>query len=544
MQPELPENLAALSDDDLSALTDEFKAAARLIRDRDPDTLEALSEGAESDETAAQQILAAMTSLVESLEAIKAEQAGRTQAEETFATTLDELAARVGDEPAETTEDGDPEPEPVEEPEAVVASVRRPLPRVSTRNRPQTTDVPAGAALVASTAVYPHAEPGERLTSSRLADVMTDLVNKNRIAYGQKVVVASATYDFPADRYLDRDGTSNSRKIGAVTSPEALVASGGLCGPVTNVYSMPDVETSGRPVRDALAGFRADRGGANIPTNPVLTDYAEAVGTVFAADDALGGTYAVKSCMRIECPVFEETQVDSIYTCIEAGNLTARAYPELMARIDTLVLANQARFADGKLLDVIKAGSTAVTPTNTANAGGIWEFFYQVIVAGAGMRNRHRMSDSAVLTAILPEWLLDFLQVDIVRGQYDRFQNKAAITSYLRNAGISPVFTKDGPATGTAQVFGAQGAGALLAFPTDVQWALYPEGSWLHLDSGSLDLGIVRDSTLNSTNDFQIFAETWEQAALIGVESLWLTSTVCPNGTVSAPKDLSAICSA
>ncbi len=118
------------------------------------------------------------------------------------------------------------------------------------------------------------------------------------------------------------------------------------------------------------------------------------------------------------------------------------------------------------------------------------------------------------------------------------------IRSYLRLFNVDPTFYKDGPSTGTGQVFAAQTAGAQLAFPTVVQWAMYPEGSWLHLDSGSLDLGIVRDSTLNSTNDFQIFAETWEQAALIGVESQWLSSTVCPNGTVSAPKDLSAICSA
>jgi len=98
--------------------------------------------------------------------------------------------------------------------------------------------------------------------------------------------------------------------------------------------------------------------------------------------------------------------------------------------------------------------------------------------------------------------------------------------------------------SGTSQIFAAQTAAAPLPFPTDVQWAIYPEGSWLHLDAGTLNLGLVRDSTLNSTNDFQIFAETWEQVAFIGVESLWVISTICPNGTVSAPKDLSAICSA
>jgi hypothetical protein len=62
-----------------------------------------------------------------------------------------------------------------------------------------------------------------------------------------------------------------------------------------------------------------------------------------------------------------------------------------------------------------------------------------------------------------------------------------------------------------------------------VQWFLFPPGSWLFLDGGELDLGIVRDSTLSATNDFESFAETWEAAAFVGSESLAVTSTVCPS---------------
>ena len=50
-----------------------------------------------------------------------------------------------------------------------------------------------------------------------------------------------------------------------------------------------------------------------------------------------------------------------------------------------------------------------------------------------------------------------------------------------------------------------------------------------------LELGIVRDSVLNATNSYQIFGESWENAAGIGVESLWITSTVCPDGSVTTP---------
>lgn len=550
MFPELPQDLTGLTDDELAALREEFLEVARKVKTRDEDTLGELS---------AEEILAEMTAGVEAIEEIKAELTTRVEAEQNFAASLDQLGARAGVDAAASEEDGDEsdgdesgdaeeeaevEAEAASDPVAVAASakpVRRPLPSRA-RHKPKAQMGDVGTALVASSMVYPYADPGEHLNTKRLSEVYTELIRKNRLQPKQKVVVASATFPFPDDRHLDKDQASVWEKISNVTSPQALVASGGLCNPVENVYSMPDIETSGRPVRDALANFRADRGGANIPTNPPLTDYADAVGVVTAEDDTEGGTFALKNCMRIECPVFVETQVDSIYRCVEAGNLTARAYPELMARISTLVLANHARAAEGLLLDTIKAGSTAVTPVNTAAAGGIWEFFFQIGVAAAGFRSRNRMADGAVLKALMPEWIVDALKIDLARAQYDRFPAREVIRGYLAQWNVNVSYYKDTPSTGDSQVFDAQTAGAQDDFPTTVQWALYPEGSWLHLDAGSLDLGIVRDSTLNSTNDFQIFAETWEQAALIGVESQWLISTLCFNGTVSAPKDLSGIC--
>jgi hypothetical protein len=56
------------------------------------------------------------------------------------------------------------------------------------------------------------------------------------------------------------------------------------------------------------------------------------------------------------------------------------------------------------------------------------------------------------------------------------------------------------------------------------------EGSWLFLDGGQLDLGIVRDSQLVRSNDYQTFSETFESATRIGGESLWITSALVPTG--------------
>jgi hypothetical protein len=56
-------------------------------------------------------------------------------------------------------------------------------------------------------------------------------------------------------------------------------------------------------------------------------------------------------------------------------------------------------------------------------------------------------------------------------------------------------------------------AGAIEQFPTTVVWYLFPEGFFQFLDAGRLDLGVVRDSTLDATNDYETFVETFEGVA-------------------------------
>jgi hypothetical protein len=83
-------------------------------------------------------------------------------------------------------------------------------------------------------------------------------------------------------------------------------------------------------------------------------------------------------------------------------------------------------------------------------------------------------------------------------------------------------------------VFGAQSADALLEFPDSFVWYLFAEGSFLFLDGGTLDLGIIRDSTLVGTNDYKMFVETFENVAFVGIEALKITSTITVSGTAAA----------
>lgn len=565
----LPADLSALSNDEIETLLTEHVDTFGKIKANDPEVL---------GDANAQQILDATKAGKEAYAALKAEKDARAKAEETYTAELETLTADIpelvaldaetpdeptGDEPAP---EGEPAPEAAEtleaetaEPEAVVAAVRRPLPQPK-RHAPLVVEEPGdprAVALVASIAANGDTKrfaPGDALQGRDIDVLLAAAINQTRGANG-RFAFARADYKsrIPEERTLSDKGSGsvNTDKIRSLTEyalaeMDVLIASAGQgnCAPLTPYYALQDISTAARPVRDALIGLAADRGGITYMPPPNLATMADngSVGVITEADQAAGGTFATKSCAVIVCSDIVSVQVDQIYKCLQFGNLQSRAYPEFVAQQNNLAIAEWARFADTLLLDSIKAGSVAVAGADVAVQGAVNNYLGDLFQAAAGIRSFNRMPLLAPLQAIAPGWVRDLLVLDIARGQFDRFEYaQAQIDTLLAKYGINMAWTLDGSSDG-GQVFGVQNAGALNKFPATAETAIFPPGSWLFLDAGTLDLGIVRDSTLNAINAYQLFAETFEHAAKVGVTSYWLTSTICPNGAVALPKDSAAYC--
>jgi hypothetical protein len=105
------------------------------------------------------------------------------------------------------------------------------------------------------------------------------------------------------------------------------------------------------------------------------------------------------------------------------------------------------------------------------------------------------------------------------------------IDGYLAARGVVASYSLD------QDVYGAQSAGALIEFSDTFVWYLFSEGTFLFLDGGTLDVGIIRDSTLVGTNDYKMFVETFEGVAKVGIEGLAVTSTINVNGVAAALRD-------
>lgn len=376
---------------------------------------------------------------------------------------------------------------------------------------------------------------GVRLKPNATLDDAADLFSQfaPHVKRGQGVIIHMDKM-YPEERALGKSATENARRIDAVMSPRAITAAGGICDPLPADFTHPICGDRGRPIRDqALESFRADRGGVRFPPSATVADLESAITVWTAATDETPGT-ATKDCPRVNCEEEDTATTDAIVACLTVGNFQSRFNPEFWrSRLDLLMVAHD-RIAEQTLFATMLAGSTATT--YATDNGTIVNLLQTADKAVAGIRSRHRLLGTR-FKFVAPAWTRDALRAHLAsqnpNGGTDLYAlADATLNTFFTSRGIDPVWSPD------LDEFGAQGAGALLDFPGgDVQYLLYPVGSWMFLDGGTLDLGTqITDSTLNATNDRQAFMETFEQAVFRGCESLAVTVNVgedciCPAGS-------------
>jgi chemotaxis protein histidine kinase CheA len=414
----------------------------------------------------------------------------------------------------------------VNEPDAVIEAPadRRPVAQASV----------APVAITAGADIPGYTAGSELSDMNAVAEAMAKRLHGLRRVNGgdgEQHIVASLTTSFDESRTLTQDAESNWNKIQAVASPEAIVASGGHSAPFAVKYDIFGVGTTVRPVRDCLPRFQADRGGIRFITPPVLSDYGNAVGVWTNVVDTDPGT-DTKTSLTVTSATENTVATDAVTLQLQFGNLMTRAYPELIARHNELGLIQHAREAETQILTRLTALSTAVTSTSII--GLARDFLVQIGRAASAYRSRHRLPADFPLRAIIPAWIKDAMVADLaLSAPGDNLLNAAGeIDGLLASRGINVCYTIDGSA-----LTGSQGSGAMNEFTDTFVWYLFAEGTFLFLDGGTLDLGIIRDSTLVGTNDYKMFVETFEGVAKVGVESLKVTSTISVNGAAAALRD-------
>lgn len=506
---------------------------------------------------------------------VEAPEGGDETESDDDATTNEAEITAEGDEPDGTPEEveGDEAPESdSDEGEAVIATSETEAPEAENESEEQVAteitaeDVPEENVPVMASAVpltiraggdIPGITAGAPLDSmDDVIEALTKKVNgmRNVSGDGEHIIVASFSKDaeVPDERMLRAgDMEGNSRKIRSLLSdkealqPDALMAAA-WCAPRAPIYDVPTIGTTARPVGSALPTFNADRGGITWMEPPSFPDLAGAVGLWRYSNDAwgshllpTGGDAAgeLKPCLTVECGTEASADVDAITLCLCFNNMTARAFPEWIRGNTDLTMVAQARFAEqvllSKMFSVVASGDCGPA----TSVGVARDFLFTVRTAAAAKRWTYRMDPDAPLQLLAPAWLGDAIAIDLglqAPGDDTYSTSRSEVNGYLREANIDPIWYQD-DVPGGAPFTGC-------VFPAVAQWLLYPTGSFLRLDTGDLNLGVVRTKEDVQKNSYCEFSETFETVAYMGsANGAWVThgaTEVNLFGATGAPIDL------
>lgn len=405
--------------------------------------------------------------------------------------------------------------------------------------------------------------PGAELDHDQLAIVMSDALSRRASdipkgkpgSRGRDVVIASASWadQYPEDRRMNNGDWQHNLRLSTRMDnalkgrgDEALVATGGICAPVNVDWSINMIATADRPLAKALPAYNASRGGLIYRQDVDFSVASTAIGIWTQATDA-SPAGATKPIYTVACPGTTTTYVDAVTSRIGFGNMQSRFDPETVAANTDAAAAYFARVADNNLLNKIGAACTQ-SVTTAVSLGATRDLAMAIQQAVAAFRNLHRAQEGVTLRACFPEWVKNLIRIDLARETahaQDSSWNTLAITDaqideLFSTWGVSPIWHLDGQATTASglsgavnQLFTAQaGSGVIQPFPTKCVWYLWYEGAFQYLDAGTLDLGIVRDSLLDATNDYELFQERFETVIFRGFTggAVQFISSLCANG--------------
>ncbi|WP_327592450.1 major capsid protein [Streptomyces chartreusis] len=330
---------------------------------------------------------------------------------------------------------------------------------------------------------------------------------------------------------------------------EALVAAGGWCAPSEIRYDFFNIAGSSGLID--LPTFGVTRGGIQFPVSPSLADAIDGAFAPFAetfdgssnpwlwteADDIAAATGSpTKPCVRVPCPDFDEERLEAYGICLTAGNLADAAYPEATANMIRLLMAAHDHATNARLLALMVARSTsAITISGgAATDAAAPRIFNAAGLAATDYRERYGMALEDVLEIVFPAWVREVIRADLAwkAGVELQAVSNGEIDRFFIERNVRPQWVDDWQVRGASQ-FG--NATAMTAWPTTVDFLLYAAGTFVHGNGMSLDLGVVRDSVLNETNDHTAaWTEETHLIARVGHASRRYTVGFNVNGSTSA----------
>ena len=429
-------------------------------------------------------------------------------------------------------------------------------------------------AITASVGLPGQFEPGAKLTDLRAVGDLLESRARSMADQGGRyarrrpgdpyggVQVASIANDWISEQFSDTTSTDVVQAYidkvqGNRTASkfETLVAGGGWCAPSENRYDFFNISCQGGMID--LPTFGVTRGGVNFPVSPSLADtFTPALPwyTAFSnatvpwlwteTDDILTVTGSTnKPCIRVPCSAMTNVRLECYGICLTAGNLADNAWPESTRNFLRLLMAAHYHASNARYIaQIVTAAGTVITGCSDSGSGTTAPLLGTAELGAWDYRTRYGMCDTDVLEWILPAWAKGPIRADLAKrtGVSDFMcVTDAQIAAWFDCRNLRVQFVDDWQVRATGQPGAAT---AITQYPSFVNGLLYAAGTVARGNGMTLDLGVVRDSTLNAENDFTAaWMEECHLIAQFGHQVRNYRIGICPDGTTGAA-DLTTCC--
>lgn len=338
--------------------------------------------------------------------------------------------------------------------------------------------------------------------------------------------------------------------ITAAANPDILIASGGWCAPSTISYDFYNIVAEDGMLDLPTIGIT--RGGIRFPTSPSFADvtsssamwrWTETQDIAAATGTAQSGT---KTCGVVPCPGFNEERLACDGICLTVGNLTEDAYPEVVANFTRLLFAAHAHKVNRLRIEQLQgfANTPSVTGSfGTTGEGLVAPVLNAIALNAQDYRSRYAMTEDAVLEVLAPKWIRAAMRADIRRRQGVVTADALAMS----DATLMGLFDSENVRMQWVSDYQERTSGypgyyvspstplAFTSWPSTVEFLMWAPGTVVLGQGMRLDLGIIRDSILNETNDYTaIWTEDCWLMFKPGHEVRRIVVNICADGTVGA----------
>lgn len=278
----------------------------------------------------------------------------------------------------------------------------------------------------------------------------------------------------------------------------------------------------------ALPERTVDRGGIAIAEGGGFE-----FGTVYdligdnTATDAELTAGVVKTCIEVPCLDMPETRLNADWLCITASLLQRRAWPESIEAFIAMALAAKMHKTNSRIIAAIVAASgTPVEVASCTGADAFSSLYAAVDLAVQDLATRSYMAMGPEFEVVLPAWVRANLRAAVMnrRAIEDPVKADAWLQAQFAKLGVTVHFVYGyQDAHVTPAPAGFPGAATPIAeLPTEVQFIIYPAGTWVKGTQPVIDLDTIYDSTLLASNQY----------TAVFVEDGWLVLQTCPYSRV------------